>query len=56
MAHEEFIRQLYRCALQREADPGGLAFHMDFITTFPGSYTTLIGHFIESPEYLQRFQ
>jgi len=54
--NEEFITQLYRCALQREADPGGLAFHMDFINTFPGSYTTLIGHFIESPEYLQRFQ
>ena len=53
---EEFIKQLYRCTLQREADPGGLAFHMDFITTFPGSYTVLIGHFIESPEYLQRFQ
>jgi subtilisin family serine protease len=52
---QEFIRQLYRCTLQREADPGGLAFHMDFITTFPGSYTTLIGHFIESPEYLDRF-
>ena len=54
--NEEFIRQLYRCALQREADPGGFDFHMDFINTFPGSYTTLIGHFIESPEYLQRFQ
>ena len=54
--NEEFIRQLYRCALQREADPGGFAFHMDFINTYPGSYTTLIGHFIESPEYLQRFQ
>lgn len=53
--NEEFIRQLYRCALQREADPGGLSFHLDFINTFPGSYTTLIGHFIESPEYLQRF-
>ena len=54
--NEEFIRQLYRCTLQREADPGGFAFHMDFINTYPGSYTTLIGHFIESPEYLQRFQ
>jgi subtilisin family serine protease len=54
--NEEFIRQLYRCTLQREADAGGLAFHMDFINTYPGSYTTLIGHFIESPEYLQRFQ
>ena len=54
--NEEFIRQLYRCTLQREADPGGFAFHMDFINNFPGSYTTLIGHFIESPEYLQRFQ
>jgi hypothetical protein len=52
---QEFITQLYRCTLQREPDPGGLAFHMDFITTFPGSYTTLIGHFIESPEYLDRF-
>ena len=54
--NEEFIRQLYRCALQREADAGGLAYHLDFINTYPGSYTTLIGHFIESPEYLQRFQ
>ena len=54
--NEEFIRQLYRCALQREADAGGLAYHVDFINTYPGSYTTLIGHFIESPEYLQRFQ
>jgi len=54
--NEEFIRQLYRCTLQREADPGGFAFHMDFINTYPGGYTTLIGHFIESPEYLQRFQ
>lgn len=54
--NEEFIRQLYRCTLQRQEDPGGFAFHMDFINTFPGSYTTLIGHFIESPEYLQRFQ
>jgi len=54
--NEEFIRQLYRCTLQREGDSGGLAFHMDFINTFPGSYTTLIGHFIESPEYLNRFQ
>ena len=54
--NEEFIRQLYRCALQREADPGGMDYHMTFINAFPGSYTTLIGHFIESPEYLQRFQ
>jgi subtilisin family serine protease len=54
--NEEFIRQLYRCTLQREADAGGLAYHMDFINTYPGSYTGLIAHFIESPEYLQRFQ
>ena len=53
--NEEFVRQLYRCTLQREADPGGFSFHMDFINSFPGSYTTLIGHFIESPEYLSRF-
>jgi len=54
--NEEFIRQLYRCTMQREADAGGLAYHMDFINTYPGSYTVLIGHFIESSEYLQRFQ
>jgi hypothetical protein len=54
--NEEFIRQLYRCALQREADPGGFDYHMTFINTYPGSYTILIGHFIESPEYHSRFQ
>jgi len=54
--NEEFIRQLYRCALQREADPGGFNYHMTFINTYPDGYTTLIGHFIESPEYQQRFQ
>lgn len=54
--NEEFIRQLYRCALQREADPGGFDYHMTFINTYPGSYTILIGHFIESPEYRSRFQ
>ena len=54
--NEEFIRQLYRCLLQREADPGGFDYHMTFINTYPGSYTTLIGHFIESPEYRSRFQ
>jgi subtilisin family serine protease len=53
--NEEFIRQLYRCLLQREADPGGFNDHMTFINTNPGGYTTLIGHFIESPEYQLRF-
>ena len=53
--NEEFISQLYRCALQREADPGGFDYHMTFINTYPGSYTILIGHFIESPEYQLRF-
>lgn len=53
--NEEFIRQLYRCALQREADPGGFDYHMTFINTYPGAYTILIGHFIESPEYRSRF-
>lgn len=53
---EEFVRQLYRCALQREADPGGFDYHMDFINTYPGGYNILIGHFIESPEYRSRFQ
>ena len=52
--NEEFIRQLYRCALQREPDPGGFDYHMTFINTYPGSYTILIGHFIESPEYRSR--
>jgi hypothetical protein len=54
--NEEFIRQLYRCALQREPDPDGFNYHMTFINTYPGSYTILIGHFIESPEYRSRFQ
>jgi subtilisin family serine protease len=54
--NEEFITQLYRCALQREPDPDGFNYHMTFINTYPGSYTILIGHFIESPEYRSRFQ
>lgn len=54
--NEEYVRQLYRCLLQRQPDSGGFDFHMDFINTYPGSYTILVGHFIESPEYRSRFQ
>ncbi len=54
--NEEYIRQLYRCLLQREPEPDGFNYHMTFINTYPGSYTILVGHFIESPEYRGRFQ
>jgi hypothetical protein len=53
--NEEYVRQLYRCLLQREPEPDGFNFHMTFINTYPGSYTILVGHFIESPEYQLRF-
>jgi hypothetical protein len=54
--NEEYIRQLYRCLLQKEPDAAGFTYHLTFINTYPGSYSILIGHFIESPEYRARFQ
>jgi Subtilase family/Peptidase inhibitor I9 len=53
--NEEYVRQLYRCLLQREPEPAGFNVQMNFINNNPGSYTALVGGFIESLEYQLRF-
>lgn len=53
--NEEYVRQLYRCLLQREPDIDGFNVQMNFINTHPGDYTTLVADFIETPEYALRF-
>lgn len=53
--NEEYVRQLYRGLLQREPDAAGFNVQMNFINTHPGSYSELVGGFIDSLEYQLRF-
>ena len=57
--NQEYVRQLYRRLLQRE--PEGHPDMFDnpwfvYIRTNPGNYDTLVGGFINSTEYRNRFE
>jgi hypothetical protein len=53
--NEEYVRQLYRCLLQREPEPAGFAVQMNYINTHPGDYSGLIAGFVNLDEYRFRF-
>jgi hypothetical protein len=56
--NQEYVRQLYRRLLQREPEGNPDMFDnpwFAYITTHPGDYDTLVGGFINSSEYRNRF-
>jgi len=56
---QEYVRELYRHFLQRESEGHPDMFDnpwFAYIRTHPGDYDTLIGGFINSTEYRNRFE
>ena len=52
--NEEYVRQLYRCLLQRNPDASGFETWVNHLNT-TGNYSHVVGGFINAAEYRARF-